>query len=475
MSDIYTVIKEIEKKKNLEMNLSKYANNLMSLYHRYSNIEFALRYYTYVDIISEDEEFNGSALNEYTEVLNRVVGRYLDGKLIGDDLEVAINQLDTIRNSVIATTKILTSYVDVFQIYEYALNRIEYRFSDEEVYNEHEEEEIIEEIFNYIRTDKDAVVLNAKMRDILGQLPIRITKQKYFEMVSDSLSLYKNATKSTLDGLLYMLRTCTMLEEIKDEDNSFKELNTIVKAFENIDFNFITKEEYESLSEKLVFGSEIITKNSDLFVMLAELINSSMVVLFSLPYAITDTSESKNYLRIIELVNKVKFNEINEDEVFKLFVNLEGNQERILGQIDKTSYLIDDRAIFEHDLLKSLMVDKIYNSLKTIKKLVSTSVFVELGEANDDTIIINEEELYQIRDHFIEELMVHLKKYPKLISRGIMASTLSVIPIVFSSLDEFESYVKNAFSMCSDPYEKIASINLISSIIESERKENGYW
>ncbi len=477
MSDIYKVIKEIEKNKNLEINLSKYANNLMSLYHRYSNIGFAFNYYTYCEMIAENQGDKKTKVLEFTQGLNEVISSYLEGNLRGEKLESAISQLNEIRDSIISSMKELTTYVDIFQIYEYALNRVEYRFFENESQDEMVEEEIVMEILQYIAADKDAVVVNRKMKDILGQLPVRMTKKKYFQIISDSFSLYKEATKSTVDGLLYMLRTSTMLEKPEGMDDNYKDLSSIVKEFEGTDFASISKEEYELLKEKLNFGTEFITNTSDMLLMLAELINNSMVVLLSLPYAITDTSEAENYIGIIEYVNRQiinsNSNEVPEDEIYNLFENLEGNQERLFSQIQKIDYLLDT-ATLNQDLLKSLMIDKLYNSLQLISKLISTSTFVDLNDSNDEMVIITDEELMQIRDGFIEELMIHLKKFPKLVNRGIMAATLSIMPIIFNNLDEFKDYVENSLSMCSDLDEKKASITLIKNIIEDDNlwKEN---
>lgn len=475
MSDINTVIKEIEKKKNLEVNLSKYGNNLMSLYHRYSNIAFAFNYYTYYEMISESQDNNKAKILEISDDLNKIIAEYLEGNLIGDQLETALNKLNEIRDRIIASMKILTSYVDIFQIYEYVLNRVENRFLEKETTLGLEDEDFVKEILQYIAMDRDAAVVNRKMKDVLGQLPIRMTKQKYFQIISDSFSLYKGATKSTIDGLLYMLRTSAMLERPEGIDSECEELASIKNEFENIDFNIITKDEYESLQNKLTFATNLITKTSDMYLMLAELINQSMVVILSLPYAITDTSESKNYLGIIEIVNKKIMDrtnvEIEQEEAYRLFENLEGNQERIFLQIEKNDYLLDTVEL-DQELLESLMLSKIYGSLKMIKKLVSTSTFVELNDTDDDMIIVNEEELVQIRDGFIIELMEHLKKYPKRISRAIMAATLSIMPIVFNSLDEFKDYIENSFSKCSDLDEKKASIQLIAQMIVDEKEWN---
>ncbi len=51
------------------------------------------------------------------------------------------------------------------------------------------------------------MTINYKIQDVIGQLPVRLTKNKFFEMLSDGMSVYEGGTKESLNSFLYMIRT----------------------------------------------------------------------------------------------------------------------------------------------------------------------------------------------------------------------------------------------------------------------------
>ena len=63
-----------------------------------------------------------------------------------------------------------------------------------------------------------------KIRLIMGQIPVHMTKNKLFERIGEALTLYQDGDKSALDGFLYMVRTSAMLYEPKQEENQFPEI-----------------------------------------------------------------------------------------------------------------------------------------------------------------------------------------------------------------------------------------------------------
>ena len=43
----------------------------------------------------------------------------------------------------------------------------------------------------FILEDEDNMAINRKISQVIGQLPVRLTKNKFFEMLSNGLSIYK--------------------------------------------------------------------------------------------------------------------------------------------------------------------------------------------------------------------------------------------------------------------------------------------
>lgn len=88
----------------------------------------------------------------------------------------AVDRIDALRNRIIAKMEILTAYTDIFQIYEYVLNRVEYRFSESEFGDEYYNDRFEKDIYRYITGDKDNTVINMKLSQIVGQVPMRLSK-----------------------------------------------------------------------------------------------------------------------------------------------------------------------------------------------------------------------------------------------------------------------------------------------------------
>ena len=79
------------------------------------------------------------------------------------------------------------AYTDAFELYEYILNRKEYGFEEnvdeelEKMFEEFDAEQFSAEVFNFIFADKDKVAVNAKIQQIVGQLPLRMTKARFYD------------------------------------------------------------------------------------------------------------------------------------------------------------------------------------------------------------------------------------------------------------------------------------------------------
>lgn len=71
MKDLNYVANEINKGKNLEMNLPKFANSMMSLYNGLAYIKMSMNYYTFYETLKE-KEYQNSALTDVKEYVDRL-------------------------------------------------------------------------------------------------------------------------------------------------------------------------------------------------------------------------------------------------------------------------------------------------------------------------------------------------------------------------------------------------------------------
>ena len=84
--------------------------------------------------------------------------------------------------------ELVVAYTDSFRIYEYALNRVERRFKEGLPAPALSDEDFIRALMGYLTAVKDASAMNQRIGQIIGQLPVRYTRQKYYAMVQEALS-----------------------------------------------------------------------------------------------------------------------------------------------------------------------------------------------------------------------------------------------------------------------------------------------
>lgn len=88
-----------------------------------------------------------------------------------------------LRDGIIEKVQDLTCYVDKFNIYEHALNRVEYRFRDDDYPSGYSDENITRRLMQFILEDEDNMAINRKISQVIGQLPVRLTKNKFSNVI----------------------------------------------------------------------------------------------------------------------------------------------------------------------------------------------------------------------------------------------------------------------------------------------------
>lgn len=470
MSELSRIAREIEKKKNLELNLPKYMNAMLSSYHRYAHIRLALNYYTFGAVLTEERNAPDSVKGIAERVSRIIRNRIVDGS-IPDSMEAGIEEIDVIRSEIMEHMQTLTEYTDCFQIYEYVLNRLEYRFNAEEFPQEYDDDAFVQEIMEYILSDRDNLVMRTKISEVVGQLPLRMTKQRYFEIVKDSFSLYLREEKENLQDMLYMLSTCAALEEPRKISGEWSELHAVYAAMKQTDFQTVTAEDVKRLTEQMMYVAGYIERMSNLYALLQEIVNDVYIILLSMPYALTEAGEMDVCRRIIGYVleqmesgRENAFDDEEMDEIMDSFEKLEGRQERLYEQFSENDYLLDAMDDLE-EMMKSLLVDKLYLVLKQIAKLSSSSIFIELHKKRD-TEPVDEAYLEQTMRSFMEAMEQSFQKNNRQMNRARMAATLQMLPAFFRTMEECREYVEQALKNCSDEREKLASVDLIRQLME---------
>ena len=111
------IVTDINRDKDMELTVPKYLDILGSQYNLYATVKLCLNFYTIREIL-EDEDYVADFKKDYETIATLLTKALVEGQEITDE---DIQTIDALRNSVEYRMKLLTSYTDGFEIYEYIL------------------------------------------------------------------------------------------------------------------------------------------------------------------------------------------------------------------------------------------------------------------------------------------------------------------------------------------------------------------
>ncbi len=456
-------IKNISNGKDLEISLPKYLEGMMEVYCRNSYVRFTMNYYTYYDSFAEDTAYNNANLSTLFEGFNKIVEEFIVNQGDMSEIEDAIKKVDDIRNRVISDMKGVTSVVDILNMYEYCLNRIEYKFKEDDKYGRIKDEDFTRDVMKYIVSDEDKMVISMKICDVVRQLPVRMLKSRFLEYVYEGMKVYKGSEKKTLEDFMYMLRTSATIDV---ESNAFavsEDISEILDKLKAVDYKNLTETEYEKMHELLNYGAAYIEKIAGDYMLFEELVNDLYIILLGLVYTKSNIEER-------DICGKVVKDIDNTDvELEDYLISLEGKQEAYSMFIEKYEYICDMIKQMYLDRISELELTGQYNYLGLMEKLQSASIFIEFEEEAVSEQMkepVDEEYIEEMYKKFIEDYNMFVSLNSKAFTRAAMANILSGLPVFFSNISEIQEYIYNAMTGCGDDAEKTACKEIIYSLME---------
>lgn len=461
------MIKEIKNGKNLEVNLPKYATEYMDCAYQHALLQLTLNYYTLYEIMLEEGAEQEEAKDIF-EVIHHTIKIALFEPFHITNIDNTIQVLNKTREQVMQRMKILTYYTDIFEIYEYVLNRIEPCFKENNCVPD--EEIFTQKLVQYIFSSKDNVIINERIREIIGQLPVRMTKAKFFELVKNSLSIYEGAEVSSVDSYIYMLRTSAMLESPDGIDLYFIKYKEQLKKLEQIDFKNLTIEEYHRAVNQVEIIAKEIRALVDLYVRLQEIINYLYVILLCMPYL--NLHENKMIDTFCFVIQNLYYRfqsgtkEKIPEEITKELESAEGRQEELLEESTFLEAIFDEILGSYSTLIESMMLGTMFNRLFYVQKLLSSSIFIEL-EKEKKTEIADIQYIQKQTNTLLEEFNQLFHAHSIFVNRAVMAAVMNKMPVFFNSTEEVVNYISHSLEQCRDKNEKLAAMDLLNRIIGS--------
>ena len=463
------ISQEILGQKQLQENIPQLFNYLANHYETYASVKLAMHYYAFYEAFLDEEDTWSSGAKDIMQQLNEIIKNNVLTSCSGASREKAIVAADTMRNEIGHRMNMLTTYTDIFLTYEYVLNRLEYRFQGKP--EAIDEEEFAKNILRYIFESEDNFVINEKIREIIGQLPIRITKQKYYDLLRDSLSSYLGADMSSLQTYLYMLRTSAMLYREEGMDQAYPQLWEKMQKLAAMDYKNMTKSIFDQANTILQAATMILETETSAYLSLQEMINEIYSILLCSSYAgmAADDYEvaEKTAMDIIRRTNELFASENKEEftmDEMDLFEKIEGVQEEISYELTVMEDALYEVSHNHEQLAKSMMLDQLMRILMITQKLLSSSLFIDLTDEKED-MTVEEDVLERETDALLNEVSSLFEAQDKIISRAVVANTLSKMPVFFRDHKEVMEYVRYSMERCTDQYEKAACFEIINELM----------
>lgn len=456
------MIKKLKKNQNTEQLLPDFLNDMALLYYDYSYIKLALQYYTCYEIYEDCNPEEKTLVAPFYDKINELVKEEICEEATTNS-EENLKKIDKLRSEMIELMQNLTAYTDGLQLFEYIINRMEFSFEEE--VEKVDSWTLSHQTFQFIFNKKDNALINDKIRTVVSQLPVRITKKRFFDILNDSFSVYNGTTRDNLKSFLYMLRTSSMLDEVKLV-KGFEDLFDFVKELSEADYSNVTKENYKRWVDMLTIASEKLNSFVDILLSLQEVINQIYTIILTKKMITTKEEEVEVSKSIISIVFNQFTNQTEEDyqeKTFDLLGKLEGTQEECYEKI--TVY---ESALYDFDQTMLMARTDLAENIEIIDlciKLSSNSLFISFEQLEDDLLPVDTSYLFHERDQFIEELDDFFKNHHKSVNRAVMAAILGNIPVFFNNQEEIKEYIEYALVHCNNQSELKATAIILETLM----------
>lgn len=451
-------IQDICKGKDLASNLKWYRDTAVSAYSEYASLELTFSAYTMLqEVVEEKPELAAREDGAVRTLLDAL--RAMSAEKV--DYAGLMSAMQKLRDDITGRMDFFTACTDRLIIYEYVMNRMELSFGSEKELDarlaEKHEDNFLQQLLLWMYAGKDQNVLREKQHFVIGQIPVQMTKAKFFEKISEALTLYKGSEKASLDDFIYMIRTTAMLYEPSDHTEEYAETVRVLQEFDKTDFSDISRERYEELADLLEKEAHDIHEITDFYYTMQKVVNAIYALCVLMPYA----EEKSKLILACESIWRCLSGKEYMDE---MLVPLEG---RIEGYVEKTSYLeaalIEMKSSYQEEIDRYNMKE-FFEDLTVAVNLLSDSLFIDLEKVRR-TEIADDGYVRQRTEELLDELSARMAQMSRPVKRAVMGAVLEKLPTLFQTSQEMEEYIRVNLLGCRNKSEKLIVMSILADMM----------
>ncbi len=365
--------------------------------------------------------------------------------------EQEANRLQALRETVGQRTEALFGLEERLVIPEYLLYRAEYRFVEvlPEVDNQAEAREILRAVFS----SDDSLVINQRIQDMVFCLPVRMTKQKFIQLVQNSLLAYQGGESSAMQAFSTRLKATAGI--CLGQRTEREDWEAFADELSALDFSTLTKEQLAKVRERLCLVEAALEEELDFGCNLQQVLNNALCIVLVCPYLEKPSAAKEHFLpfakKILAYLQQGaasgKYKEISEKEMTDIFSWMEGKIEAVYERTGRLANKLDDASEKPQGIIGSLL---------QAEKLMSSSLFSPLEE--EASKLVTPEEMESCKNDLAEQLLAAMEGKNRKYVRALMAGVLKELPVFFDSHTDVMNYVLASLDGCSDLAEKNAAL-----------------
>ncbi len=392
--------------------------------------------------------------------------------------------VENLRNANIQAMERVTDDVDIFHTGEFALNRLEHRFHGTKMLSEsYSDLALTDAIIKYLSQLPDESQ-NLLISEIIAELPLRMTKARYFDLLRERLSRYDHGDLSAFYEVLTRIETITGIK-------GSEEAKALLQELFHADFSVAGQPAFDRFQTEFIGTSEELEAESDFYIVFESALNELMSLSLVSDLAFSDEVFTGPVKLILEKAVKAFSNKKNaaafskelentESELYQACEALEGIPEETHEELEKIAdilHLITEQLPKE---VSAYGLEERYESLRKLTVLQSDSIFADLSisvtsgknddgenskEENDTEETVTDELFNEKTGELIQKLQTLFDGMDRFFVRVLMARTFSVLPPHFSTQEELEQTIYGALSSCADEAEKLGCIEVIDQLM----------
>ncbi len=457
------LIHELMKGKNLKSNLEKYRTMAAVSYMEYAALELTFSAYTMVQEITEEKpelaERERGMLQSVLEALGELGRRSTEPK----DLIPWVREL---RQEITDRMDVFTCYTDRLLVYEYVLNRMELKYLPEEELDQKlaafPETAYMQELTTWLFSDRDQSIIQEKLRLVMGQLPVHMTKNKFFQRISEAMTLYQDGDAGALENFIYMIRTAAAVYEPVRYTEEYPELRDLLKSLEAADYTGLPEAAYHKLTAGLEEGARQIRALTDFYYGLQKVVNSIFAMCLLQRHQQPDREG-----RLVKACRSIWVCLAQRQYRDEMLESLEGKIEPLLEKVSALESVLTEIRASYGDELGTAGLTAFYDDLVLVANLLSDSLFVDLEQSAKEE---RADAAYVQRrtEELLEELLKKLNKVSRPVRRALMGLVLEKLPMMFEKNHEVQEYIQVNLMGCQDKAEKCVVMMILWDLMQEE-------